>query len=175
MVAQLHGQRKTSICSMQSFVRGRAGFNWCEALGRSASEASSPTVTRKKIESIIAKIWKWRSESKVMKTFRSLLECPRSLRLLLPSTQKRQNVRDFWNPTRLAGTGWLTATGKSTEIASIEIFEKTHVPRFLLELHFLFLICVKKQIITLHPCSMCGDIETKAQRDDHVATRLPRL
>jgi len=128
-----------------------------------------------KIESVIAKIWKWPSESKMMKTFRSLLDCPRSLRLLLPSTQKRQNVRYCWNPTRLAGTGWLTATSKTTEIASIEIFDKTHVPRFLLESHLLFLIWVKKQTNTLHLYSKCGDIETKAQRDDHVATRLPRL
>jgi len=31
----------------------------------------------------------------------------------------------------LAGTGFLTATGKSTEIATIEIFDKTRGLRFL--------------------------------------------
>jgi len=35
------------------------------------------------------KIRKWRSESTVRKKNKSLLEFPRSLRLLLPSTQKR--------------------------------------------------------------------------------------
>jgi len=35
-----------------------------------------------------AKIWKWRSETKVIKHSKSLMECPRSLCLLLPSTQK---------------------------------------------------------------------------------------
>jgi len=35
------------------------------------------------------KIRKRRSESTVIKHSKSLLECPRSLRLLLPSTQKR--------------------------------------------------------------------------------------
>ena len=38
----------------------------------------------------------------------------------------------------------LTATGKPTEIATIEIFEKTHGLRFLEESHLFFLICVKK-------------------------------
>jgi len=36
-----------------------------------------------------AKIRKWRFESTASKNSKSLLECPRSLRLLLPSTQKR--------------------------------------------------------------------------------------
>jgi len=36
-----------------------------------------------------ANIRKWLSESTVRKNSKSLLECPRSLRFLLPSTQKR--------------------------------------------------------------------------------------
>ena len=32
-----------------------------------------------------------------------LLECPRSLCLLLPSTQKRWIARNFWNPTGIFG------------------------------------------------------------------------
>jgi len=39
----------------------------------------------------------------------------------------------------------LTATGKPTEIATIEIFDKTHGLRFLEKLHLFFLVCVKKQ------------------------------
>jgi len=35
------------------------------------------------------KIRKWRSESTVSKKFQIIMERPRSLRLLLPSTQKR--------------------------------------------------------------------------------------
>jgi len=39
----------------------------------------------------------------------------------------------------------LTATGKPTEIATIEIFDKTYDLRFLEELHLFFLIRVKKK------------------------------
>jgi len=37
-----------------------------------------------------------------------------------------------------------TAAGKPTEIATIEIFDKTHGLRFLKESHLFFLISVKK-------------------------------
>ena len=66
-----------------------------------------------------------------LKSSQSLLKCPRSLRLLLPSTQKRLIARNCWNPTWLAGTGLLTATGKPTEMATVEIFDTTHGQRFL--------------------------------------------
>jgi len=36
-----------------------------------------------------AKLLKWRSESTAIKAFWIITGCPRSLRLLLPSTQKR--------------------------------------------------------------------------------------
>ena len=61
----------------------------------------------------------------------SLLKCPRSLCLLLPSTQKRYIAQNCWNLTWLAGTELLTATGAPTEIATIEIFDTIHGPRFL--------------------------------------------
>ena len=70
-------------------------------------------------------------KARSLKSSQSLLECPRSLRLLLPSTQKRSMTRNCWNLTWLAGTGLLTATGKPTEIATIEIFDTTHGLRFL--------------------------------------------
>jgi len=79
-----------------------------------------------------------------LKSSQSLLKCPRSLRLLLPSMQKHQIARNCWNPTWLAGTGLLTTTGKPTEIATIEIFDKTHGLRFLYEPHLCFLICIAK-------------------------------
>jgi len=63
-----------------------------------------------------------------LKSSQSLLKCPRALRVLLPSTQKRWNC---WNLTWLAGTGLLTATGKPTEIATIEIFDAIYGLRFL--------------------------------------------
>jgi len=53
----------------------------------------------------------------------------------------------------------LTATGKPTEIATIEIFDKTHDLRFLEESHMFFLICVQKSKHTApHLCSMCGGL-----------------
>jgi len=61
----------------------------------------------------------------------SLLKCPRSLRLLLPLMQKHLIAQDCWNLTWLAGTGLLTATGKPTEIATIEIFDTIQGLRFL--------------------------------------------
>jgi len=108
-----------------------------------------------------AKIRKWRSENTVIKNSKLLLECPRSLRLLLPSTQKRSIVRICWNPTWLAWTGLLTATGKPTEIATIEICDKTRGLRFWKESHLFFVICVqRKKTNTLHLYSMCGGIKT---------------
>jgi len=77
------------------------------------------------------KIRKWRSGSTVSKIFHIIMKCRRSLRLLLPSTQKRSIARNYWNPTWLAGTGLSTTTGKPTEIATIEIFDKTYGLRFL--------------------------------------------
>jgi len=64
-----------------------------------------------KMESVdqFEKIQEWLSESTVSKKFKIIMECPRSLRLLLPSTQKRSIARNYWNPTWLAGTGLPTS------------------------------------------------------------------
>jgi len=77
----------------------------------------------------------------------------------------------------LAGGKRITAAAKPTEIATIEIFDKTHGLRFLYESHLYFLICVQKNKHTAPIyCSVCGGIKTfKAHREDHVATRLPYL
>jgi len=48
------------------------------------------------------------------------------------------------NPTWLAETALLIAIGKTTEIATIEIFDKTIVLRFLQESHLFFLYVLKK-------------------------------
>jgi len=44
---------------------------------------------------------------------------------------KALNCTELLKPTWLAGTGLLTVTGKPTEIATIEVFDKTHGLRFL--------------------------------------------
>jgi len=58
--------------------------------------------------------------------------------------------------------GIVEILGKPTEIATIEIFDKTHGLRFLKVSHLFFLICVKKKQKknTLHLYSMCGGIKT---------------
>jgi len=77
------------------------------------------------------KIQKWRSENTVSGKFQIIMECPRSLLLLLPSTQKRSIAPNYWNPTWLAGTGLSATTGKPTEIATVEIFVKIYGLHFL--------------------------------------------
>jgi len=53
----------------------------------------------------------------------------------------------------------LTASGKPTEIATIEIFDKIHGLRFLEESRLFFLICVQTNKHTApHLCSMCGGL-----------------
>ena len=162
-----------NIATPLQYGMRRTGFNLCEALGQSTCEAPSPIVVRKKMESgnQFAKSRKWRSENTAIKYSKSLLECPRSLRLLLPSTQKHQIARNCWNPTWLVGTGLLTDTGKPTEIATTEIFDKTHGLRFFIRITSVFLICVqRKQSHCTY--SICGGIKTLKH---HVAACLPRL
>jgi len=93
-----------------------------------------------------------------LKSSQSLLKCPRSLRLLLPSTQKRLIARNCWNLTWLAGTRLLTASGKPTEIAQLKyltqymiyVFYKNHICVFLS-------VSKKEKTNTLHLYSMsCG-------------------
>ena len=66
-----------------------------------------------------------------IKNPKSLPECPRSLRLLLPSTQKRSVTRNCWNRTWMAGTGLLIFAGKSTEnvLAKYLTKQMTYVSR----------------------------------------------
>jgi len=115
-------------------------------------------------------LWKYGYE----KNSKSSLECPRSLRLLLPSTHMRSIARICWNLTWLAGTELLTATGKPTEIATIEIFNKTHGLRFFKN-HIRFFLPVLKQKHTAPIWYVWRHKGVKTQREDHVATRLPRL
>ena len=128
-------------------IVSRAGFNWCEALGKSTCEAPSPIVARKKWKVSINLRKSENDALKVrsVKNSKSIIECPRSLRLLLPWTQKRSMTRNWWNPTWLAGTGLWTATGKPTAIATIEIFDKSHGLRFFIRITSVFLISVKRK------------------------------
>ena len=98
-----------------------------------------------------------------VKSSKSLLEYPQSLCLLLPSTQKSLIARNCWNPTWLAGTWLLTATGKPTQITTIEIIDKTHGLRFSCKNHVCFFLSVLKKTNTLHLYSMCGGIKTLKQ------------
>jgi len=55
---------------------------------------------------------------------------------------------------------YLTATGKPTKIATIEIFNKTHALRFFKNQKFFFLPVFKKKANTLHLYRMCGAMKT---------------
>jgi len=112
-------------------VMVRAGFSWCESR-LIHFWGPSPIVTRKNGKALInlRKAENHALKVRSIKNSKSLLECPRSLHLSLPSTQKRSIARNCWNRTWLAGTGLLTSTGEQTEIATIEIFDKTHGLRF---------------------------------------------
>ena len=78
-----------------------------------------------------AKIGNLRSESTVIKKLSIITEVPTTTAFVAAFDAKALNCTEFWNPTWLAGTGLLTATGKPTEIATIEIFDTIHGPRFL--------------------------------------------
>jgi len=78
-----------------------------------------------------AKIREWRSESTVSKKFQIITEVPTITACVAAFDAKALNCTELLKPTWLAGTGLLTATGKPTEIATIEIFDKTRVLRFL--------------------------------------------
>ena len=78
-----------------------------------------------------AKIGKLCSESTVIKKFSIIAEVPTITAFVAAFDEKRKIARNCWNPTWLAGTGLLTATGKPTEIATTEIFDTTRGLRFL--------------------------------------------
>ena len=75
----------------------------------------------------VAKIGKLRSESTVIKKLSIITEVPTITAFVAAFDEKALIARNCWNLTWLAGTGLLTATGKPTEIATIEI----HGLRFL--------------------------------------------
>jgi len=79
---------------------------------------------------------------------------------------KALNCTELWKYYLAGGNRiLLTATGKPTEIATIDIVDKTHGLRFLLESHHFFSSCVKKKnqnkkTKTLYLCSICGGMKT---------------
>jgi len=98
---------------------------------------------------------------RLVKNSKPILECPRSLQLLLASTQVL-NCKDLLK-SYLAEQD-LTATGKPAEIATLEIFNKTHGLRFI-ENHICFFLPVfKKTKTNKHTAptiySRCGGIKT---------------
>ena len=78
-----------------------------------------------------AKIRKWRSESTVSKKFQIITGVPTITAFVAAFDAKALNCTELLKPTWLAETGLSTATGKPTEIATIDIFDKTHDLRFL--------------------------------------------
>ena len=73
-----------------------------------------------------AKIGKLRSESTVIGKLSIITEVPTITAFVAAFDAKALNCTEW-----LAGTGLLTATGKPTEIATIEIFDTKHGLRFL--------------------------------------------
>ena len=90
----------------------------------------------------------------------------RSLRLLLPSTQKRSVTRNCWNRTWMAGTGLSIFAGKSTENVLAEYLTK-HMAYVFNKFHMCFVLSVLKN--QPHSSYVCRRKVVKAQREDHVA------
>jgi len=80
--------------------------------------------------------------------------------LLLPSTQKAFNFTELLKSYLAGGTRLLTATGKPTEIATIEIYDKTHCLRFFIGITSVFSYLYSKKGKTLHLYSMCSGKKT---------------
>jgi len=109
-----------------------------------------------------------------IKNAKLLLECPtRSLRLLLLSTQKLSSMtRKCWNRAWLAGTRLLIFAGKQTENVAVKHLSKHTAYVFISFTSVFAYLCSKKQT---HCTYVWRHKDVKAQREDHVATRLPWL
>ena len=115
----------------------RAGFIWWEVLSYSNCEPTLPLLRGKNGKALL-KLRKTENDDIDPLKVRSITilknhyyNAPRSLRLLLPSTQKRSMTRNCWNRTWLAETGLLISSGKPAENATVKIFDKTHGLPFL--------------------------------------------
>ena len=78
-----------------------------------------------------AKIGKLRPESTVIKKLSIITEVPTITAFVAAFDAKALNCTELLESTWQAGTGLLTATGKPTEISTVEIFDTTHGLRFL--------------------------------------------
>ena len=88
-----------------------------------------------------------------------MLKCPRSLHLLLPSTQMRKIARNCSNPTWLAGTGSLIATGKRMKSPQLKYLTQHMVYAFYKN-HICVFLSVLQKTNTLHLYSMRSGIKT---------------
>ena len=77
-----------------------------------------------------AKIGKLRSESTVIKKLSIIIEVPTITAFVAAFDAKALNCTELLE-SYLAGGNRITATGKPTEIATIEIFDTIHGLRFL--------------------------------------------
>jgi len=71
--------------------------------------------------------------------------CPAITALVAAFDAKAFNCTELLKSYLAGRTGLLTATGKPTEIATIEIFDKTHGTRFYKNHICFFLFVLKKQ------------------------------
>ena len=83
---------------------------------------------REKKESVnqFAKFRKLRSESTVIKKFSIIAEVPTITAFVAAFDAKALKCTELLESYLVGGTGLLTATGKPTEIATIEILDTTH-------------------------------------------------
>jgi len=86
---------------------------------------------RKESVNQFAKIAKLCSESTVIKKFSIITEVPTITAFVAAFDSKALNCTELLESYLVGENGLLSATGKPTEIATIEIFDKTHGLRFL--------------------------------------------
>jgi len=90
-----------------------------------------------------------------------ITEVPTTTAFVVAFDAKALNCTELLESYLAGGNRLLTATGKPTEIATIEIFDTTHGLRFLQESHLCFLICAKKNKHTAPTVyGMSGGIKT---------------
>ena len=125
-----------------------------------------------------AKIGKLRSESTVIKKFSIITEVPTITASVAAFDAKALNCTE-WLASYLAGGNRIINCHRQTNRNghSWNIWHNTRSTLFMRITSVFSYLCQKKEKTnTLHLYSMRGGIKTfKAQREDHVATLLPRL
>ena len=131
---------------------------------------------REKKESVkqFAKIGNLCSESTVIKKF-SIIEVPTITAFVAAFYAKALNCTEMLE-SHLVGGNRIINYNRQTNRNRCRwnVWQNTWPTFFIRTTSAFSYLCLKKTN-TLHLYSMCGGIKTLAQREDHVATRLPRL